>query len=242
MPVIVPAMGGDNNGIGAAEARSALDWWLTAGVDVAVQESPRNWLAPAPPAPAAEAPGPVAEEPLPATLDLFRDWLASSPSVPLAASATKRVLPLGAEEAELMLLVDAPSAEDAADGRPIGGEAWALTQRMLAAIGLSAGDAYVASLTCAYAPGAQLSGAEREACAELARRHVALARPRRLLLLGEGPARALLGKTMVQARGHVQKVEGVRTVVTFPPRHLMKRPSDKALAWKDLLLLMEEPA
>jgi DNA polymerase len=37
-------------------------------------------------------------------------------------------------------------------------------------------------------------------------------------------------------------VEGVRTVATFHPRQLLKRPSDKALAWKDLLLLTEEPS
>ena len=51
---------------------------------------------------------------------------------------------------------------------------------------------------------------------------------------------AVLGKRLVEARGHVHKVEGVRTVATFHPRMLMKRPSDKAKAWADLLLLMED--
>ena len=40
-------MGGEEAAIGIAEARSALAWWLEAGVDVAVQEEPRNWLRPA---------------------------------------------------------------------------------------------------------------------------------------------------------------------------------------------------
>jgi len=43
-----------------------------------------------------------------------------------------------------------------------------------------------------------------------------------------------------QARRHVHKVEGVRTVVTFHPRALINQPSNKSLAWKDLLLLMED--
>ena len=64
----------------------------------------------------------------------------------------------------------------------------------------------------------------------------------RLLLLGDGPAKAMLGKSLSDARAHVHKVEGVRTVATFSPRHLMNRPPHKALAWKDLLLLMEEEA
>jgi DNA polymerase len=85
-----------------------------------------------------------------------------------------------------------------------------------------------------------LSPQELEACAVIARRHVAAAKPRRLLLLGDGPARALLGKPLAAARGHIHKIEGVRTVATFHPRFLMMRPSDKALAWRDLLLLMEE--
>jgi len=85
-----------------------------------------------------------------------------------------------------------------------------------------------------------MTESDREACAELARRHIALAKPQRLLLFGDGPCVALLGKRLIQARGHVHKIEGVRTVATFHPRHLMNRPSDKALAWKDLLLLMEE--
>jgi DNA polymerase len=141
-----------------------------------------------------------------------------------------------------MLLSDSPSLEDAAAGRPIGGESWQLAQRMLAAIGIQADEAYSASLSCFHTPGARMSPADREACAEIARRHIALAKPKRLLLLGDGPSQALLGKPLPQARGHVHKVEGVRTVATFHPRHLINRPLDKPLAWKDLLLLMEEEA
>ena len=85
-----------------------------------------------------------------------------------------------------------------------------------------------------------MSAADRQACAEIARRHIQLAKPKRLLLLGEGPAQALLGKSLPQARGHVHKVEGVRTVATFHPRALINQPSNKSLAWKDLLLLMED--
>jgi DNA polymerase len=111
---------------------------------------------------------------------------------------------------------------------------------MLAAIGLAPGDAYVASLSCIDAPGKKMSEAEREACAEIARQHIRLARPRRLLLLGGGPCAALLGKSLPEARGHVHKIEGVRTVATFHPRQLIQNSANKTYAWKDLLLLMED--
>jgi DNA polymerase len=113
---------------------------------------------------------------------------------------------------------------------------------MLAAIRIPVDQAYSASLSCQHAPGVKMSPAEREACAEIARKHIKLAKPKRLLLLGDGPAQALLGKPLPQARGHVHKVEGVRTVATFHPRALINQPSNKSLAWKDLLLLMEDEA
>jgi DNA polymerase len=100
--------------------------------------------------------------------------------------------------------------------------------------------AYTAPLNCVHVTGSKLSAADRQACAEIARRHIKLVRPKRLLLIGEGPAQALFGKPVAQARGHVHKVEGVRTVATFHPRALINQPSNKSLAWKDLLLLMED--
>jgi DNA polymerase len=224
------------------ELADLLEWWVEAGVDVAVGESPRNWLAtPARPGPAPD-PSPVANvaEPSHETLADLRDWLASSVQLPLATATASRILPHGPEEAAVMLLSDAPSLEDFASGQPIGGEAWALAGKMLAAIGFSPDEAYSASLSCVHAPGARMSEADRIACAEIARKHIALARPKRLLLLGDGPCRALLDEPLVGARGRAHKVEGVRTVATFHPRWLLQRPSDKSKAWADLLLLMED--
>ena len=239
-------MGGDLDTIGpeltGPEARSALAWWLEAGVDVAVQEDPRDWLAPPSPKPGRAEPPPIPNvvEPAHQTLAELQGWLASSAQLPLASATARRILPHGPAEAPVMLLADAPALEDFAAGQPIGGDSWALATRMLAAIGIAADQAYVASLACFHTPGVKMSPAEREACADIARRHIALAQPKRLLLLGDGPSLALLGKPASQARGHVHKVEGVRAVATFHPRQLIKRPLDKSLAWRDLLLLMED--
>jgi uracil-DNA glycosylase family 4 len=240
-------VGGEVEPIGIAEARSALAWWLEAGVDVAVQEEGRDWLKPAPPKGAVareglslpEAVSNVAE-PGPETLVALQQWLASSAQVPLASVSTKRILPHGPEVAPVMLLSDSPALEDAAAGQPIGGDAWALATRMLRAIGIPAEEAYSASLSWLHAPGSRMSDADRAALAEVARRHIRLARPQRLILFGDGPCLALLGKRLIVARGHVHKIEGVRTVATFHPRHLINRPLDKSLAWRDLLLLMED--
>jgi uracil-DNA glycosylase family 4 len=228
-----------------ARAAQALGWWLDSGVDVVVGETPRDWRRAAPALPASSAaPAAVAETRAPtarpADLAAFRAWLAAEPGLPLDRPGARRVLPHGAESAPLMLLADFPSPQECAEGRPLAGESWVLAQRMLAAIGIAPDAAYLATLSCFQAPGARFDGGDLERCASIARDHIRLAKPDRLLLFGDAPARALTGQPLANARGKVHRVEGVRTVATFHPRWLLQRPSDKALAWKDLLLLMSE--
>jgi DNA polymerase len=229
---------GPQANLDVAEAKSALTWWLEAGVDALVVEEPRDWFEPAPRAVVPDAPN--VRVPEPETLEALKDWLATGADLPLAGPASRRTLPHGPAEAEVMLLSEAPGSEDAAAEQPIGGAAWHLAERMLAAIGFLPQEAYSASLSCFHAPGKKMSDKERALCAEIALRHIRLAQPKRLILLGDGPSMALLGKRLTDARGHVHKVEGVRTIATFHPRHLVNRPLDKARAWQDLLLLMEE--
>ena len=235
-------VGGEATSFGIAEARSALAWWLEAGVDIALQEEPRDWLTPAKPQAKNSPPPPQPNVARPAHERLadLQQWLASSAQLPLASATARRIMPHGPENAAIMLLSEAPTLEDFAAGQPIGGVSWEIATRMLKAIGILPEQAYSASLSCLHVPGARMSPSDRETCAEIARNHIQLAKPRRLLLFGDGPAQALIGKPLPQARGHVHKIEGVRTVVTFHPRQLINQPSNKSLAWKDLLLLMED--
>jgi uracil-DNA glycosylase len=235
-------MGGELQSIANERGRAAdslIGWWLEAGVDSPVGEVPRDWLR------RKETSVPVASTVAPATterpesLGAFQSWLATGKNLPLDRPGAIRVAPYGIEDAKLMLLSDLPAREDAAEGKPIGGEAWALTKRMLAAINVEPEQAYVASLSCFHSPGARFNG-ELDTCAAIARDHIRLAKPERLLLFGDAPAKALLGEPLARARGRVHRIEGVRTVATFHPRWLLQRPSDKALAWRDLLLLMSE--
>jgi DNA polymerase len=219
-------------------AGSLVGWWLEAGVDVAVTESPRDWLGrnrqPTP----AEPSSPTPTE-KPAVLADFQAWLATASGLPMDRPGAIRIAPHGVEASRVMLMSDLPTREDAAEGRPIGGEARTLTERMLAAIGFTPDEAYVASLSSFHVPGARLNG-DLDACGAIARDHIRLAKPERLILFGDAPSRALLGEPLARARGRIHRVEGVRAIATFHPRWLLQRPSDKALAWRDLLLLMSE--
>ena len=232
-------MGGEIDDLSRAEAASLLGWWLDAGVDAAVSEQPRDWLKPsvAPVVAPAEAPGPTQ---LPETLEAFHAWLQAAQDLPLDQPGARRILPHGRAEAEVMLISEFPAREDASDGKPIGGAAWQLMVKMLAAIGIGEAAAYSASLACFHLPAAKLDAEALDRCAELMSHHIALVKPKRLLLLGDAPARALIGHPLASARGKVHRIESVPAVATFHPRFLLARPADKALAWRDLLLLTDE--
>jgi DNA polymerase len=238
-------MGGDTNDIGTAELRSALSWWLEAGVDLATDEQPRNWLkTPAAKPEAATAavpsPPPTTGVQVPDTLEAFGDWVAAAPDLPFASAGGRRILPAGPSAPAVMLMSDMPPLDcDPGEG-PISGDAWLLMRRMLAAIGVDPADAYRASLSCFHSMAGLSRGPELDSCAEMALRHIDLVKPRSILLLGDAACRALLGKSLAAARGHVQKIEGIRTVATFHPAFLIMHPLQKEGAWADLLLLTED--
>ncbi len=219
------------------QALSALDWWSLAGVDTLVDEAPRDWLAApaarATPA-AAEAPAPAAPAALPATLADFQRWWLESADLPGPPGA--RVAPAGATGG-LMLLVDCPDREDTAAGRLLTGAAAALFDRMLAAIGQDRAGVYLAAFWPSRA-GAGRMPADR--MADIARHHIALVAPRRLLLMGKAPVEALTGQDVAAARGRRHAIGGTSAVATFAPAALLGQPALKAMAWEDLLLLDRE--
>jgi uracil-DNA glycosylase len=233
-------------------AASALAWWLDAGVDVIVGEEPRDWLRAKPPTAPLEtksleprvAAEPQTADELPDQLDLFQAWLRTSDRVPFASPAAQRVCPAGDPAAGLMIVIDMPSAEDCAAGTLLTGEVGRLFDRMLAAIGRDRGSIYLAALSCLRSPDGRLTGAPAQQCATLARHHIGLVAPKALLLLGDACAKALLGLSMVQARGRWHEVAThagpIRTLVTIPPDFLLRQPGHKARAWADLQMLIEE--
>ena len=223
-------------------ALSALDWWAEAGVDTIVDDAPHDWLTRAA-APATQAVPPpmalVAETP--ATLADYRRWLLVDASVPGPASA--RLDAIGDAAHGAMVVVDMPEAGDRAAGALLAGEAGALFDRMLAAIGLDRAHIYLAPFAPARPTGGRVSEADCVVLARLMRHHVALAAPRRLLLLGDAPVRALTGLPLAQARGQMRPVEiegfgTVPAIASFHPRFVAERPDYRRPAWADLQLFM----
>jgi uracil-DNA glycosylase family 4 len=240
----------DSDFTAAETAASALLWWRDAGLDVLVEERPRNWLKPAAPAPPASAPmAPPApdqalEDSPPDQLDLFQAWLAENASLPYASPSNPRICPAGDPAAGLMILTDMPTGEDCAAGTLLSGEAGRLFDRMLAAIGRDRSSIYLAALSCLRSPDGRFSTDSAKSCAALARHHAGLVMPKALLLFGDAASKALLGLPLVQARGRWHEVGThagpVKALVTLPPSYLLNQPGAKAHAWADLQKLIEE--
>lgn len=241
---------------------SAIGWWADAGVDTAVSETPRDWLsdplpAPARPQPAlpvspaavpgaAEAPSPPSPAALPNDLAALHALLATGAYVPGAAPPGRRVGPSGDPTAGLMIVADMPDAPDFEAGHLLSGETQRLFDAMLAAMGRSRDSIYLAPLSPARIPGGRIDGPHAAALIALMRRHIALARPKAVMLLGDETCRALLGIERGQARGGLRQLNHdggtVPAIAIVHPRFLRQHPAAKADAWADMRRLIGECA
>lgn len=225
-----------------------MQWWNDAGVDCLVEERPRDWLRPAPSAartdPALrEQPSPPPQAPLPDQLALFHAFLATDEALPYAAPAAPRICPAGDPASGLMMLSDMPTSADCSAGTLLSGQAGTLFDRMLAAIGRDRGSIYLAALSCLRSPSGSFTGEGAARCAELARHHIGLVAPKVLLLFGDACAKAMLGLSVIQARGRWHEINtpagNIATLVSFHPAYLLEQPAAKQHAWADLQMLSE---
>ena len=240
-------MGADQNHDWRASIASALEWWRDAGVDCEIDDSPRDWLARAgAPLVAEQLPGQVreavVEQPtLPATLEEFAAWRLGA-AAPEAGWPGQALGTQGDVASGLMIVVDMPDREDDAAGQLLSGSAGVLFDRMLAAIGRDRQSIYLVALAVKRPPAGRVTEETGQKLEALIRHHLSLARPKRVLALGNAASRAITGLDVANARASLRKVNhdgGTSEVVaSFHPRFLLEKPVAKADAWKDLRLLM----
>lgn len=223
-------------------AASALEWWRDAGVDMFVEDEARDWLARVPPptpviAAEAAVAAPVAEV-LPDTLEAFVEWRMGD-AAPEAGWMTSRLAPTGPADAEWVIVTDVPEIEDSE--RLMSGPAGRLLDRMLAAVGQSRESVYLMPLATARPVTGRIAPDDEPRLLELARHHLTLLKPAKLLLLGQS-ARRVLAETMGNSLTNPIRLvnhfgANTVTVASYHPRFLLERPAAKSEAWKHLLLL-----
>jgi uracil-DNA glycosylase family 4 len=153
----------------------------------------------------------------------------------------------GGPHAEVMLIGEAPGAEEDRLGRPFVGQSGKLLDKMLATIGLQRGSVYITNVIYWRPPGNRSpTQAEIAACQPFLERQIELLKPKIIVFLGGIAARGLLGVkegvTKLRGRRFVYTAtDGTRipAMVTFHPAFLLRQPGQKRLAWRDLLALRQ---
>ncbi|HEY2009735.1 MAG TPA: uracil-DNA glycosylase [Rhizomicrobium sp.] len=248
----------------ADDTLATLNWLVEAGADEAIADQPVNRLvakATAAPMPAA-VPRPAVPVPAPSVAPSTSDAIGGAMATAAAAtslaelqaaleafdgcalkhSATNTVFADGVAHAPVMLIGEAPGRDEDRVGKPFVGRAGQLLDKMLASIGLDRKvNAYITNVINWRPPdNRDPSPEEAAACLPFLRRHIELANPQIIILLGAVAARHVVGVSdgIMKLRGRWMEYRvGDRMVPLMPtlhPAYLLRQPAHKRLAWRDL--------
>jgi DNA polymerase len=207
---------------------------------------------PAVPKPLSSAPPPVSPEAAvmaareaaraATSLDELREILARFEGCALRATATQLVFGDGKPQSRVMFVGEAPGRDEDLAGLPFVGRSGKLLDRMMAAIGLDRGSAYIANIVPWRPPGNRTPTPQESAiCLPFTLRQIELANPDILVCLG-GPA----AQTLLNVKGGITGIRGrwfryqtgsreIRALATWHPAYLLRSPLQKRLAWRDFL-------
>jgi DNA polymerase len=188
---------------------------------------------------------PASDSPAVSGTDSSFEWTALKQAVPactacgLHKSRTQTVFGVGDEQADWMLIGEAPGAEEDRLGEPFVGQAGRLLDNMLAAIDLKRGEkVYIANVLKCRPPGNRNPQPEEVAkCAPHLLKQIELVRPKLIVAMGRFGAQTLLDTdaSIASLRGRLHRYAGVPLVVTYHPAYLLRNLPDKAKAWADLV-------
>ncbi|MBI4183396.1 MAG: uracil-DNA glycosylase [Proteobacteria bacterium] len=256
---------------------AALAWLVAAGADEVIGEEPVNRyrararagagnddvVAPVFPAPRTAPAAIPGQRPAPGAapatsganlaqgarnLAELRAALAAFDGCALKRTAMNLVFGDGNPEARLMLVGEAPGADEDRQGRPFVGASGQLLDRMLATIGLDRSKTYITNILPWRPPGNRSpTAAEISACLPFIERHIELVDPQLLLLVGATSAKALLARNegIMRLRGRWFSYSSpglarpLPALAMFHPAYLLRSPGQKREAWRDLLMVRE---
>lgn len=222
---------------------------------------PRNAAAPTPirapaPPPAVRAPVPLESPQLVedarelaarcTTIAELEEAVRAFEGCALKRTAKNTVFADGVPGAPVMVVGEAPGADEDRLGKPFVGVSGQLMDRMFDAIGMSRErDLYITNILFWRPPGNRTPTlAEQAVCVAFTRRHIELARPKVLVLAGGTAAKAMLETTegIMRLRGKWTSLKlddgtEVPTMPTFHPAYLLRTPASKRQSWLDLLAI-----
>jgi uracil-DNA glycosylase family 4 len=185
-------------------------------------------------------------------LAALKEALARFNGVSLSKTATNLVFADGNPAAKVMLVGEAPGADEDRLGLPFVGVSGQLLDRMMAAIGLDRTSFYITNV-CFWRPPGNRKPTDLELAAQkpFVERHIELVGPKVLVLVGAAAAQGLLGTTegITRLRGRwfqyrpgstgEESGQAIPAMPVFHPAYLLRQPAQKRETWRDLLKLRE---
>ena len=247
------------------DALAALTWQIELGADESIADTPVNRFDV--PAAVAKAKAAIAPDVRPAVvgggipsdpvavdavavakaaagaaqnLEDLRAALAAYTHCELKRGARNLVFADGTPGAPVMIVGEAPGRDEDREGRPFVGRAGQLLDRMLASIGLSRESSVYITNVLPWRPPQNRDPKPDEIAMmqPFLHRHIALANPQVLVIVGNHSCQALLGKSgITRLRGNWVEAQGKPALPMFHPAYLLRNPVVKREAWADLLSL-----
>ena len=165
----------------------------------------------------------------------------------LKNNATNMVFSDGNPKSKIMLIGEAPGANEDKEGLPFVGRAGALLDKMLAAIDLDRKKVYISNIINYRPPdNRRPTHEEIKRYLPFISKHIEIINPKILVLLGSTAMNALIGNEVVisKMRGKwIEKKFGnckTSVIITFHPAFLMRQPAQKKMAWIDLKMIRDK--
>lgn len=182
------------------------------------------------------------------TVAELREALERFEGCALKATATNLVFADGNPDSRLMIIGEAPGANEDRQGLPFVGDAGRLLDEMLAGVGLDRDKIYITNVLFWRPPGNRTPAPQEiAACLPFVERHIELVAPRYLMLAGNVSTKTLLSETrgITKLRGqwfayqHAALANPIPAQAVLHPAYLLRQPAQKRLAWRDMLNFAE---
>jgi DNA polymerase len=178
------------------------------------------------------------------TLEELKTAIQNFEGLSLKRNATQIVFADGYPDADIMLIGEAPGADEDRQGKPFVGVSGQLLDRILASIALSRTEnVYISNILNWRPPGNRTPTEEEMAIAKpFIERHIELINPKLLILCGGVAAKTLLNskESISRLRGKVHNYNNsAKAIATYHPAYLLRTPLQKKKVWQDMLLIQE---
>ena len=182
------------------------------------------------------------------TLDDLKSIMENFEGCSLKFSANSTVFGYGNPHAEVMIIGEAPGADEDIAGEPFVGRCGKLLSKMLSAIGIEREDCFITNVLPWRPPGNRTpTDGEVAVCLPFLKRQIELVKPKIILLLGGSSAKAVLNteERISNIRGRIIEYvsdsgERFATISSYHPAYLLRSPQYKANAWGDFLRLQKK--